>query len=106
MEKNMSEKRKIKETLTTVAGRIGETTSNAAKKTTEAVTKTKEAVFHAIDQDGDGVVGIEDVIIMGLKVPEVLTSGNHAQVDKWRYEKSLELTKKLRPDLLEKKGEK
>jgi tRNA (guanine37-N1)-methyltransferase len=43
---------------------------------------------------------------MGLKVPEVLTSGNHAQVDKWRYEKSLELTKKLRPDLLEKKGEK
>lgn len=71
MEKNMSEKRKIKETLTTVAGRIGETTSNAAKKTTEAVTKTKEAVFHAIDQDGDGVVGIEDVIIMGLKVPGI-----------------------------------
>jgi len=43
---------------------------------------------------------------MGLKVPEVLTSGNHAQVDKWRLEKSLEITKKLRPDLLEKKGDK
>jgi tRNA (guanine37-N1)-methyltransferase len=39
---------------------------------------------------------------MGLKVPEVLTSGNHAEVDKWRKEKSLELTKKYRPDLLEK----
>lgn len=38
----------------------------------------------------------------GLKVPEVLTSGNHAEVDKWRKEKSLELTKKYRPDLLEK----
>ena len=39
---------------------------------------------------------------MGLKVPEVLTSGNHAEVDKWRKEKSLELTKKYRPDLLDK----
>ena len=39
---------------------------------------------------------------MGLKVPNVLISGNHAEVDKWRAEKSLEITKKLRPDLLEK----
>lgn len=38
----------------------------------------------------------------GLKVPDVLLSGNHGEVDKWRYEKSLEITKKLRPDLLEK----
>lgn len=39
---------------------------------------------------------------MGIKVPDVLLSGNHAEVDKWRKEKSLEITKKLRPDLLEK----
>ena len=39
---------------------------------------------------------------MGLKVPEVLTSGHHANIDKWRKEKSLEITKKNRPDLLEK----
>ncbi len=39
----------------------------------------------------------------GLKVPEVLTSGNHGEIDKWRREKSLEITKKNRPDLLEKK---
>lgn len=37
---------------------------------------------------------------MGIKVPDVLVSGNHAQVDKWRREMSIELTKKLRPDLL------
>lgn len=37
---------------------------------------------------------------MGLKVPEVLTSGHHANIDKWRKEKSLEITKKNRPDLL------
>ena len=38
---------------------------------------------------------------MGLKVPEVLTSGNHGEVDKWRAEKALEITKKNRPDILE-----
>ena len=37
---------------------------------------------------------------MGLKVPEVLTSGHHANIEKWRKEKSLEITRKNRPDLL------
>ena len=37
----------------------------------------------------------------GLTVPEVLRSGNHALVDKWRREKSEEITRKNRPDLLE-----
>ena len=37
---------------------------------------------------------------MGLKVPEVLTSGHHANIEKWRKEQSLEITKKNRPDLL------
>ncbi len=36
----------------------------------------------------------------GLAVPEVLRSGNHAQIDKWRREESLKITKKNRPDLL------
>ena len=36
----------------------------------------------------------------GLRVPEVLRSGNHAEIDKWRREQSLEITKKNRPDLL------
>ncbi|MBQ9832260.1 MAG: tRNA (guanosine(37)-N1)-methyltransferase TrmD [Clostridia bacterium] len=38
----------------------------------------------------------------GMKVPNVLLSGNHAEIEKWRREKSLEETKKRRPDLLEK----
>ena len=38
----------------------------------------------------------------GVKVPDVLISGDHAKVDKWRYERALEETKRLRPDLLEK----
>jgi len=39
---------------------------------------------------------------MGLKVPEVLVSGNHELVDKWRKEQSKILTKKRRPDLIKK----
>lgn len=36
----------------------------------------------------------------GLKVPDVLISGNHQEVDKWRKEQSLIRTKKFRKDLL------
>lgn len=38
----------------------------------------------------------------GLNVPDVLRSGDHAKIDKWRREKAIELTKKMRPDLLKK----
>ena len=37
---------------------------------------------------------------MNREVPEVLLSGHHANIEKWRHEKSLELTKERRPDLL------
>jgi tRNA (guanine37-N1)-methyltransferase len=36
----------------------------------------------------------------GFEVPEVLLSGNHGAIAKWRKEQSLERTKRLRPDLL------
>jgi tRNA (guanine37-N1)-methyltransferase len=38
----------------------------------------------------------------GLGVPDVLMSGNHAQIERWRREQRLALTARLRPDLLEK----
>lgn len=38
----------------------------------------------------------------GMEVPEVLLSGNHAEIEKWRKEKALEKTQKVRPDLLDK----
>ncbi|MBR3964306.1 MAG: tRNA (guanosine(37)-N1)-methyltransferase TrmD [Clostridia bacterium] len=38
----------------------------------------------------------------GQKVPDVLLSGHHANIEKWRYEKALELTAMKRPDLLKK----
>lgn len=42
----------------------------------------------------------------GMAVPEVLKSGNHAAIAKWRHEESLRLTAALRPDLLERAQQK
>ena len=39
----------------------------------------------------------------GREVPEVLLSGHHENIDKWRAEQSLRVTAERRPDLLEKK---
>ena len=39
-------------------------------------------------------------VYKGVSVPEVLLSGNHGEVKKWRRQKSLEITQKNRPDLL------
>jgi tRNA (guanine37-N1)-methyltransferase len=36
----------------------------------------------------------------GLKVPDVLLSGNHAQIEAWRLRKAMEKTRSARPDLL------
>lgn len=37
----------------------------------------------------------------GWEVPEVLRSGNHAEIDKWRQEQALKRTQERRPDMLE-----
>ncbi len=39
-------------------------------------------------------------IFKGNKVPEVLLSGNHQKIEEWRKQKSIEITRKKRPDLL------
>ena len=41
-------------------------------------------------------------VFEGQQVPEVLRSGNHQMIDKWRREQSLKRTLEKRPDLLEK----
>jgi tRNA (guanine37-N1)-methyltransferase len=38
--------------------------------------------------------------VRGLGVPEVLTSGDHGAVDRWRHDQARELTRRRRPDLL------
>ncbi len=41
----------------------------------------------------------------GMKVPEVLRSGDHASIERWRREKAELRTRSRRPDLLEKTGQ-
>ncbi len=41
-------------------------------------------------------------IYKNLKVPEILLSGNHSKIRIWRKKESLKITKKLRPDLIDK----
>lgn len=36
----------------------------------------------------------------GMKVPDVLLSGNHAEIERWRKEAAIEKTRRKRPDLL------
>jgi len=37
----------------------------------------------------------------GIKVPDILMSGDHKKIDEWRHEQSLQRTKERRPDLLD-----
>jgi tRNA (guanine37-N1)-methyltransferase len=40
-------------------------------------------------------------VFRGMKVPDILLSGDHSKIEEWRRQQSLERTKKWRPDLLE-----
>lgn len=40
----------------------------------------------------------------GMAVPEVLLSGDHSAIERWRRERSIELTREIRPDLLEREA--
>jgi tRNA (guanine37-N1)-methyltransferase len=37
---------------------------------------------------------------LGMSVPEILLSGNHAEIEKWRHARQVEKTRQFRPDLL------
>ena len=39
-------------------------------------------------------------VFLGRKVPDILLSGHHANIEKWRREQSIEITKRKRPDLI------
>lgn len=51
----------------------------------------------------DYPVYTKPVDFRGMKVPDVLLSGHHANINKWRYEEQLKRTESRRPDLLEKR---
>lgn len=45
-------------------------------------------------------------LFCGISVPKVLLSGNHKKIEEWRYGQAIRLTKKRRPDLLQKENDK
>lgn len=63
--------KKIKDNITVMASTAGKAVVSTANKTKDIAVSSKEAVVSAIDQNGNGEVDIEDVIIMGLKTPGV-----------------------------------
>ena len=58
-------------TVTSLAGTVTEKAGTVVKKTTDVTEKSKEAIYNALDMNGDGQVDIEDVILMAFKVPGV-----------------------------------
>lgn len=61
---------------------------------------------HSLEQDSfsDGLLTFPQytrpAVFMDMAVPEILLSGNHAEIAAWRKEKRLERTMRVRPDLL------
>ena len=76
----------------------------------DAVARLQDDVLGSIDSalsdsHQDGLLGCPHYTrppeFRGQKVPEILLSGNHKNIEKWREQKSLEITRKNRPDLLD-----
>jgi len=81
----------------------------AAAVVTDAIVRLVPGVLNdsesaLSDSFQDGLLGSPDYTrppeYRGIKVPEVLLSGNHAEIEKWRQEQRLERTRKRRKDLL------
>ena len=56
---------------TTAADSVSKTAVAVADKTKEVAAKSQQTILGAIDQNGNGEIDIEDVIVMGLKVPGI-----------------------------------
>ena len=61
-----------------------------------------EAVFEDSFQEGifDAPHYTGQVVFEGVEVPKILRDGNHAEIRKWRKEKAMEKTCRVRPDLV------
>lgn len=78
----------------------------------DAVSRYIDGVLHnpeSVDDESfsDGLLEYPQYtrprVFMGIGVPDVLLSGNHKEIEKWKKEQKILETKKYRPDLLNKK---
>ena len=77
---------------------------------TDAIARLLDGVINDIesalsDSHENGLLGYpcytRPYDFQGLTVPDVLVNGHHKLIEEWRIEKSLEITEKVRPELLE-----
>jgi tRNA (guanine37-N1)-methyltransferase len=63
-----------------------------------------DALHHGLENGGRGILDYPHYTrpqtFRGWDVPEVLVSGNHEEIRRWRHERALEKTRRNRPDLL------
>ena len=76
----------------------------------DAISRHIEGVLHSSDSTEsesfeDGLLEYPQYTkpreFMGLSVPDVLLSGNHGEIEKWRKSQAEEITKNRRPDIME-----
>ena len=65
------EKKSACETIGNFAESMGNFITDFSTKTTETMAKAKDTVISAVDVNGNGKIDIEDIIMLGLKVPGV-----------------------------------
>lgn len=53
------------------ANKVGKITKDIANKSKDLVVNSTNSVINAIDQNGNGEIDIEDIVIMGLRVPGI-----------------------------------
>ncbi len=69
--KSLADGRKIVSGIGDFVKKAEKTATEVTAKTKDAVTQSKDAVLNAIDVNGDGNIDIEDVILLGLRVPGI-----------------------------------
>lgn len=65
---------KVSEILSSTATSVSKTAIAAADKTKELAVKSEQAVINALDQNENGEIDIEDIIILGFKTPGIKIS--------------------------------
>ena len=71
MEKKNFDPEKVKQAFNRAAEEAGKFAGSAAAKAKDAASASKKAIVHAVDQNGNGEIDIEDIIILGLKTPGI-----------------------------------
>ncbi len=73
--RNVKEKlfvdKKVSDDLHGLANKVGKITKEIANKSKDLVVNSKDSVINVIDQNGNGEIDIEDIVIMGLRIPGI-----------------------------------